>query len=179
MTSKKTRRAPRRRYARKERPERELCCCPPTAMLWIDTRTECCFVENKIDMRRSLQTRSDAAAAVRPPGGPDESAQSGAGTRFDEGTMKDQGKLYRTDVYTVHWLADGRCQPLAVRLWIRGEVQYEADCLPLAGEVTLSRSYLLEPPAYAPQGPGEVVARLSVEDCAHMHGECENVAQRP
>lgn len=178
MAKKKTSTASKR-VKRRDIKKPDLCCCSPRAMLWIDARTECCFIENKIDMQRRLQARADAAAAVRPPGGPDTNAQSGGGSQLDEGTMKDQGKIYRTDVYTVHWKADGPCQPLLVRLSVRGDVQYQADCLPDRGEVTLSNTYLLEPPNYAPPGNGNVTAFLSVDDCAHAHGECENTAYRP
>ena len=157
----------------------ELCCCPPRAMVWIDTRTSCCFIENQIDMKRRLQVRADAAASVQPPAGPAVDAEGAGGSQLDEGTFKGQGKVYRTDTYTVHWRAEGQCRPLSVQLRVNGEIDYVADCLPEEGEVTLSQSYMLEPPDYLPQGSGQVAATLSVADCARTRAVCQNVALRP
>jgi len=148
-------------------------------MVWIDTRSECCFVENKIDMKRRLQARADANASLRPPGGPDTNADGSGGSQLDEGTMKDQGKVYRTDVYTIHWKAEGLCRPLQVRLLVDGAREWQGNCLPEEGKVTLSRSYLMEPPTYAPQGPATLAATLFVQDCAKQTARCRNQVDRP
>lgn len=161
------------------KPTRELCCCPPRAMVWIDSKTSCCFIENKIDMSRRLQTRADAAATIQLPGGPAQDAQAGSGSQLDEGTYKDQGKVYRSDVYTIHWQSDGQCLPLQVSLSVSGAIQYRAECLPMEGEVTLSQTYMLEPPDYAPPGDAFVSAELLVEDCTHASALCENTVARP
>ena len=136
----------RYRKKKQELPRQKLCCCPPRAMVWIDSRTSCCFIENQIDMKRRLQVRADAAASVQPPGGPAVNAEGAGGSQLDEGTYKDQGKVYRTDTYTIHWKAEGECRPLSVELHVSGEIGYDADCLPEKGEVTISRTYMLEPP---------------------------------
>ncbi len=167
------------RKREKDYKPQELCCCPPRAMVWIDTRTSCCFIENQIDMKRQLLARADAVASVQPPAGPSVNAESGGGTQFDETTFKDQGKVYRTDTYIIHWKADGQCWPLSVQLHVDGEVDYAADCLPEEGEVTLSHAYMLEPPDYLPQGSGKVTATLNVADCTRMRAVCQNVAPRP
>lgn len=160
-------------------PKTEPCCCDPLAMVWIDARTECCFIENKIDMKRRLQVRADANASLKRPGGPETNADGSGGSQLDEGTLKDQGKIYRTDLYTIHWRAEGQCQPLRAQLQVGGEVDYVANCIPNSGEVTLSRTYMLEPPNYAASVPGSVTATLTVEDCAHKTAKCENTVQRP
>lgn len=125
----------------------EHCCCPPRALVWIDTRTQTIFVEN----------------AVGPQG------------------RKAQGKVYRTDLYTVHWKAEGTCPPLEVTLYVTGAITptYEAKCLPAEGEVTLSRAYMMEPPNYDPVGMGTVTARLEVSDCSGKTGCCQITATRP
>ena len=176
-TAAKKRRTVDRRI--KEKPHADLCCCPPRAMVWIDSKTSCCFIENKIDMRRRLQARADAAAAIQLPGGAAQDAQGGGGTQLDEGTFKDQGKVYRTDVYTVHWKAEGQCMPLQAELRLDGAIQYNASCVPLEGEVTLSKTYMLEPPDYDPPGSAFVSARLIVRDCAGEEARCENTGPRP
>lgn len=56
--------------------QEDLCCCPPRAMLWIDSQTSCCHIENKIDMRRRLQARADAAATIQIPGGAAQDSQA-------------------------------------------------------------------------------------------------------
>ena len=157
----------------------ELCCCPPRAMVWVDAEMTCCFIENQIDMKRRLQVRADAAAVVQPPGGPAVDAEGDGGSQIDEGTFKDQGKVYRTDVYTIHWRSEGQCRPLAVGLFVDGEVNYQALCIPEEGKVRLSRTYMLEPPDYQPPGPGQVTATLKVRDCARADASCSNSAQRP
>ena len=75
------------RKREKDYKPQELCCCPPRAMVWIDTRTSCCFIENQIDMKRQLLARADAVASVQPPAGPSVNAESGGGTQFDEATF--------------------------------------------------------------------------------------------
>lgn len=131
----------------------EACCCDPRALVWIDARTECCPVENRLEARQ----------------------------RGPEGrTHKDQGKVYRTDVYTIHWKAEGECQPLRIKLQVKGDVLYEAHCIPDEGEVTLSRAYMLEPPDYDfAKSTGFVRARLTVQDCARRVSQCENQVLRP
>jgi hypothetical protein len=153
-TSKKTRSRVSRATSLGERGvPQEACCCDPRALVWIDARTECCAVENRLE------------AQQRGPLG---------------NTRKDQGKVYRTDVYTIHWKAEGQCQPLRIRLQVRGDVGYEAHCIPNEGQVTLSRAYMLEPPDYAfAKSTGFVSALLTVQDCARRSSRCENVVPRP
>src|SRR5207244_13285575 len=96
------------------------------------------------------------------------------GSQIDEGTCKEQGKVYRTDVYTVHWLAEGECRPLQVKLQVDGAIRYHAGCFPDRGEVTLSTTYLLEPPDDTPPTPDGIVAELLVRDCAKAIAHCRN-----
>jgi hypothetical protein len=154
----------------------ELCCCPPIARVWIETRSVATFVENKIDMKRSLRVRADANAAIQPPGGPGVNADGSGGSQLDEGTMKDQGKVYRVDEYIVHWKAEGEGS-LRVRLGVTGAVQYSADWLPAEGAITMSRTFLLEPPDYALSAPSAVTARLDVGNCARQSASISNSAR--
>ena len=153
----------------------DLCCCPPRAHVWIDHHTDCCAVENRIDMQRRLQVHADAHSSMRPPAGPDADSESVGGSKLDEGTLKPQGKVYRTSVYTVHWRAVGACRPLAVALSVHGEIVYEAQCLPEEGQVTVSASAMLEPPDYGPP-PGPLFATVTVRDCAGHQVSCTNQA---
>src|SRR5688572_4223811 len=82
--------------------ENELCCCPPVTRTWVQTESTAVFVENAIDMKRRLAVRADANAAIRPPGGPNTSGDGSGGSQLDEGLLKAQGKVYRTDTYVVH-----------------------------------------------------------------------------
>jgi hypothetical protein len=154
-------------------------CCEPLGMLWMDTLSSQIFVENSLQKRSRLDVRAAVAQSIPPPP-PQGMVQQGASdSELDVSIMKEQGKVYRTDRYTVHWRAQGQCRPLWVRLKVTGEVQYTAECLPEEGQVTLSRSYMLEPPAYAPPGPGSVQATLDVTDCAGQSASCDNEALRP
>jgi hypothetical protein len=157
----------------------ELCCCPPVAHIWIDSRSHCCFIENEIDMSRRLLARADANASVRPPGGPEVDAEGAGGSQLDEGTFKKQGKVYRIDEYTIHWEAVGQCRPLDVNLRVGGDLAYQARHLPERGDVVLSHAYILEPPNYdAPTKVG-INATLVVSDCAGNRVENGNVIPRP
>ena len=157
---------------------RELCCCPPAAMVWIDSRVECCFVENQLEMKRRFTVRSDSNASLNPPGGPATNADGSGDSQIDEGTLKEQGKVYRTDIYTVHWKAEGDCRPLEVTLDVSGARTWYGSCLPLEGEVTMSKSYMMKPPEYTPQGENYLKAVLRVKSC-HDSAECENMVDRP
>ncbi|HTQ15602.1 MAG TPA: hypothetical protein VMH86_17160 [Rhizomicrobium sp.] len=156
----------------------ELCCCPKLARIWLETKTTATFVENKIDMKRILKARADASAAVQPPGGPGVDAEGAGGSELDEGTYKNQGKVYRVDEYIVHWKAEG-CGPLRVAMRVTGAAGYAADWLPDEGHVTVSAAYMLEPPDYAASGPGDVLATLMVTDCSKQSVTCSNGARRP
>lgn len=160
-------------------PSRELCCCPPRALVWIDSRTSSIFVDNKIDMKRRLQVRADANASIRPPGGPDTNADGSGGSQLDEGTLKEQGKIYRTDIYTIHWKAEGQCRPLRVMLSLEGAITNSIDCLPEEGELTQSVTYILEPPHYIPPGSDSLTATLNVQDCTKQVSKCQNMVKRP
>lgn len=160
-------------------PKSQLCCCPPMAHIWIDSRSHCCFIENEIDMRRRLLARADANASVRAPGGPEVDAEGAGGSQLDEGTFKKQGKVYRIDEYTVHWEAEGHCQPLEVNLRVSGDISYQARRLPQRGQVVLSHAYILEPPNYdAPTKVG-INATLLVADCAGNRVQNGNAIPRP
>ena len=156
----------------------ELCCCPPVARVWVETRTAATFVENKIDMKRRLQVRADANASVRPPVGPDVNADGSGGSQLDEGTLKDQGKVYRTDAYTVHWQVEGD-GPLQISLRLSGAVAYDAGWLPVAGNLTVSRNYLLEPPAYDPGGDAFLTAYVEAVNCRGQKACHTHTAPRP
>lgn len=158
--------------------DHDLCCCPPRAMLWIDARTHSIFVENKIDVKRRLQVRADANASIRPPAGPDSDADGSGGSELEEGTLKEQGKVYRTDYYTIHWRAEGQCQPLLVALRVGGAKDYFAGSISPSGSVTLSATYMMEPP-YVPQGPDFLEAELLVRDCARLEARASNRVPRP
>lgn len=141
-----------------------LCCCPPTASVYIETSSRAVFVENEIDMKRRLMVRADSNASVNPPSGPDVNADGSGGSQLDEGTFKKQGKVYRTDCYTVHWHAHGD-GPLRVRLTLNGAVSWSADWLPTSGKTAVSANHLLEPPDYSPRVTTRVTARLEVFNC--------------
>jgi hypothetical protein len=144
----------------------------------------------------SLELRAATNSSLQPPGGPSVNADafSGAksvddtssdgGTDFDDEIIKDvevrknQGKVYRTDTYTVHWLAEGEGK-LHTTLNVTGAVSYEADWLPRSGEIRLSKTYLLEPPAYDPGGPSDVIATLRVADCRPTVVSQSNTGFRP
>lgn len=156
----------------------KLCCCPPRALLWIDTRTTAIFVENRIEESRHFEVRADVANSINQPQ-PDVASDGAANSEMDQTIIKNQGKVYRSDSYTIHWKGLGECQPVQVTLSVSGETSYSAHCLPEEGEVTLSHVYLLEPPDYRPPGPGFVTATLEVVDCSQQTGLCENTVQRP
>lgn len=150
-------------------PSPDPCCCPPQVLVWVDTRTSCIFVENKIIEGRHLGVRSDVGqtfTGTTPPA----SMQSGhSDSQVDTSTTKNQGKVYRTDIYTINWRVEAQCKPLAVQLTLDGEIKFTTDkCLPAEGQVTLSRAYMLEPPAYAPPGQGFLSATIEATDCAHQ-----------
>jgi hypothetical protein len=151
-------------------------------------------VSRHLDVKRHLTTHANADAkplvesrvmsdaSVQPPGGPSVSADSmGAArsadnTASDSGTAvddevkkdvtveKDQGKVYRTDTYTVHWQAEGEGD-LKVSLQVTGIVSFSADWLPRSGSIRRSINYILHGPAYDPGGGMEVLATLVVESC--------------
>lgn len=158
---------------------KDLCCCPPVAHIWIDSRSHCCPVENEIDMKRRLLANATGAAAVRLPGGPEVDAEGSGGTQLDEGTFKKQGKVYRIDEYTVHWKADGQCRPLDVALRVNGDVSYQARHLPECGEVVLSHAYILEPPNYDSPTKTGINATLIVADCSGNRVQNGNAMPRP
>ena len=81
---------------------KDLCCCPPRALVWIETNTTNIFVENKIDVKRNLQVRSDAAATINDLTKKDIAGDGGAGSHLEETELKAQGKIYRTDTYTIN-----------------------------------------------------------------------------
>lgn len=175
----KTRRT-RRDRVRDERPERRsMECCGPRAHLYIDSRSDQIWVENSMSRHSQLDVTASLASAVTTPATPGMVQQGAADSKLDDSIMKAQGKVYRTDRYTVHWQAEGSCRPLQVSLFVKGEVAYQADCLPEQGEVTLSRTYLLVPPAYDPPGPGSLSAELEVTDCAGESAICGNTVPRP
>jgi hypothetical protein len=60
-----------------------------------------------------------------------------------------------------------------------GVVAYSADWLPRNGELRLSKTYMLEPPAYDPAGPAEVTATLQVADCRQTVVAQSNTIPRP
>ncbi|MCP4727815.1 MAG: hypothetical protein GY863_22445 [bacterium] len=138
-------------------------CCMPTGRLYIGTKSVAKYVENSIEMKRRLQVRSDANASLKPPGGPDTNADGSGGSQIDEGLLKDQGKVYRTDEYEVNWTAEG-FGPLRVMLELSGAIAYTADWLPSEGSVTLSKNQLLKPPDYIP-GSTTVNGVITVQDC--------------
>jgi hypothetical protein len=152
----------------------ELCCCRPVARVWIETRSTATFVENKIDMRRRLQVRADANASIQPPGGPGVDADGSGGSELDEGTFKDQGKVYRIDEYTIHWKVQGNGD-LQVSLEISGSVQYTADWLPLEGAITVCSPRVLLPHDYA--NPSQITATVSAQDCMKQSATCSNNAK--
>jgi hypothetical protein len=192
------------------------CCCPPKARTWIEVTSRSVFVENKIDIKRHFNTRSDAsvtpdiqvdadanattrttATAAANPAAQSAGDSVGASrndshgdshtkvdaksdghTTVDEFVYKNQGKIYRTDQYTVHWQAEGEGD-LQVTLVLSGALQYSADWLPKSGSVTVSRSYVLEPPAYQPADAAELAARLTVTDCTNQVASQENRSARP
>jgi hypothetical protein len=154
----------------------ELCCCPPRARIWIETRSVAEFVENKIDMKRRLMVRADANASVRPPAGPDVNADGSGGSQLDEGTMKDQGKVYRTDTYIVHWSTEGHGD-LEVSIDVPA-LGWAGTWLEKSGQVELARSFILEPPYTAPP-PDSVTARILVRDCCGYRVEHSQTARRP
>src|SRR5690606_24363918 len=116
----------------------------------------------------TVNTRVTSTASVQPPGGPPVSADSvgaalsdakadsksdadakvdtdsGSDTVIDSVIKKDQGKVYRTDRYTVHWEAQGDGH-LRVDLAIGGAVRQHLEWLRESGEVTVVRNHLLEP----------------------------------
>ncbi len=160
--------------------DNELCCCKPIARIWMDARTiSTVAIENKISQQRVFKVRTEANASHLAPGAPDTSADGSGGSQLDEGVFKDQGKIYRTDSYTVHWKAEGQCRPLRVGIQLFGAVTYGADWLPEEGEVTISHNYLMEPPNYSLDGAAEVIATITVQDCANNLVRCQNRIGRP
>jgi hypothetical protein len=105
-------------------------------------------------------------------------AGSDGKTEVDEFVEKNQGKVYRTDKYTIHWQADGEGD-LQVSLNVAGALNYSADWLPASGSVTVSRNFLLEPPNYAPGDPGAVTATVSVKDCMGQSAKQTNRSATP
>lgn len=141
----------------------ELCCCPPRARVWIETRTEAIYVENKTEMQRRLQVRADANTTIRPPAGPDANADGSGGSQIDEGTLKEQGKIYRVDTYVVHWSAEG-AGDLEVALSVLA-LGWRGTWLGRSDSVSLAKAYLLTPPDYQPPSPDSVEATITVRDC--------------
>lgn len=152
-------------------------CCPPFIYLWTDVETCVVAVENRETTTRHLQVRADAAntAAAQPQVLVQDAASDSV---LDTTVTKDQGKVYRTDKYTIHWQAKGECGPLEVRLRVDGEITYDGRCLPDRGHITRSVAYLLEPPDYQPPGPGYVRVEGTVVDCAGETGSCVDEASR-
>jgi len=149
--------------------ENQICCCPPRARIWMERRTEAIYVENEIDMKRRLMARADANTSIRPPSGPDTNADGSGGSQIDEGTFKKQGKIYRTDLITIHWCAEGKGD-LRVQISASGgNINYHGDWMPNSGSVTLPSSDLLEPPYYGSTTFGNVEATIDVEDCCGSH----------
>jgi len=138
-----------------------------------------------------VQVRATTTSSVQPPGGPPVSADSvGAAdsnaqadsksdadakvdtdsdsdTVIDVVVKKEQGKVYRTDCYTVHWRAEGDGH-LLVTLELSGALSQTLQWLEPSGSVTLVRNHLLEPPDYKPMDALVLDAILVVEDCAHQ-----------
>jgi hypothetical protein len=153
--------------------DNELCCCPPVVRVWIETHTTATFVENKIDMKRRLQVRADANASIQPPGGPGVDADGSGGSELDEGTFKDQGKVYRVDEYTVHWKVQGHGD-LQVSLEISGAVRYSANWLPCEGSIAVCAPRVLLPPNYS--NPSQITATVRARDCMKQSASCGNAA---
>ncbi len=148
------------------------------------------------DAKPLLEARATTNASIQPPGGPSVNADSMGATRSqddtnsDSGTEfsdlltrdteihKDQGKVYRIDSYTVHWQAEGQ-GPLHISLKVGGVLAYAADWLPATGNVRLSKTYLLEPPAYDPGGVAELNALLTIRDCCNQAVSQGNSVPRP
>jgi hypothetical protein len=148
------------------------------------------------DVNPTLEIRAATNSSVQLPAGPAQSSDafagsksiddtsSESGTDFDDEVIKDvevrknQGKVYRTDTYTVHWVATGEGR-LHVSLRVAGVVPYSADWLPREGQVHLSKTYLLEPPAYDPGGPAVMTATLQVGDCRSTIVTQSNSVPRP
>lgn len=154
-------------------------CCPPRAMVWIDAESQQIFVENSMQQRTRLDVRAAIAQATTTSPSPG-MVQHGTGdSELEDTVLKSQGKVYRTDRYTVHWRAEGQCRPLEVRLSVGGAVAYRAECLPEEGRVVLSRSYLMEPPGYDPDGADYLRADVEVRDCSGLSISCWNQIPRP
>jgi hypothetical protein len=136
----------------------KLCCCDPKARVRIETKSKAIYVENKTDYKKRLMSRADANVVQGV------SADGSGGAQVDEGTLKDQGKIYRTDAYTVHWEAEGDGD-LEVTLVLSRALTYVAEWLPSKGKITVTKNHLLLPPTYALPAEARLVATLTVRDC--------------
>jgi hypothetical protein len=147
-------------------------------MVWIDTHSVAVFVENSIQESRHLRVRADVAGtlAAQPPTQVQDSASD---SELDTSTVKDQGKVYRIDSYTVHWRVEAESGVQEVQLKIDGEVQCVNNCVPKDNSLTLSCSHLLLGPQYVPAGPGFVSASVKVTDCAGQAADCTVRVSRP
>jgi hypothetical protein len=148
------------------------------------------------DAKPLLEDRAASSASVNPPGAPDVKANSFGASRSTDNTSsdsstsfddqikkeelvkKDQGKVYRTDSYTVHWEAHGHGE-LHISLDLDGIIRYSADWLPRSGYVKLSKNYMLEPPNYDPGGQTELNVHAKVTDCMKRTVEQSNGVPRP
>jgi len=131
-------------------------------------------------MNEQLQVRADVDAAIKPPAGPDTNADSSAGSELKVDTLKGQGKVYRSDIYTIHWKAEGHGQPLHVNITISGACNWSVTWLPLEGQVTLTRAYMMYPPNYSPPNDTEyLIARIDATDCMGNSVYNENKVNRP
>jgi hypothetical protein len=147
-------------------------------MVWIDTRSVAVYVENQIQESRHLQVRADVAGtlASQPP---TQVQDSGSDSQLDTTMLKNQGKVYRIDSYTIHWAVESDAGLQGIGLQVSGEVQSANQCIPKKGSITLSCSHLLEPPNYQPSGPGFVSATVTAMDCAGQAASCSTQVARP
>lgn len=93
-------------------------------------------------------------------------ANSDGKTLVDEFVFKNQGKVYRTDEYTVHWRAKGDGE-VDVRLDLSGVLSLHAEGLPDSGSITAVKNHLLEPAGYQPMDALVLRATIEVTDCAN------------
>jgi hypothetical protein len=153
-------------------PVHKPCCCPPHVVVWGSTSIQMVPLSNQMLEDEQLQVRADANASVSPPGGPQVSADGSGGSEIRTRLRKDVDMLALVVGYRFEWEARGQCQPLSVRVDIRGDVVAEIPCAPERGHSELVMRRVLAANEINAGPRGSATATVTVLDCSGQTVSC-------